>query len=121
LFATYAAPHVFPRGGSTLATTKSILARQGELGMSTSVGTALQSYDGHDRVIILSDMQTTQYVTRQGIPDNVPIYGFNLRGYSSTVVDSTRKEYELGGFTDNTFAMIGALERGRNARWPWDA
>ena len=121
LFATYSAPHVFPRGGSTLATTKSILARQGELGMSTNIGTALQSFNDHDRVIILSDMQTTDYVSRQGIPDRTPIYGFNLRGYSSTVVDSTRNDYELGGFTDNTFAMISALERGRDAKWPWNA
>lgn len=120
LFASYAAPHIFPRGGSTLATTKAILDRQGELGMSTNIGTALQSYNGHDRIIILSDMQTTDYVTRVGIPDSTPIYGFNLRGYSSTVVDSSRKEYELGGFTDNTFGMINALERGRDSKWPWN-
>ena len=121
MFATSSRRHDFPAGGSVLKTMDSLLKRQGEVGWSTNIEEAMSQWNGHDRIVLISDMQTTAHISRStDRPDSVPVYAFNLGGYNRTVVDPEKNMFEFGGLTDSTFSMINALEQGLNARWPWE-
>ena len=79
----------------------------------------------HDRVFVISDMQTfapgrgTGDVT-EVVPRATPLYGFNLGGYKRTAFDAgTPNRIEFGGLTDATFRMIPLIEASRNAGWPF--
>ncbi len=154
-----------PRGASTLRETTRLVARIGEDGHGTGITEALARSDaGHQRVIILSDMQTSRWAQdtpyrlgmgaqhpgmvfglvpgqcmqdaatsgglqtrvawvdghgRLNLPTDVPVYGFNLAGYTPTILSSTLAHTEMGGLTDATFRMIPLIERGRDADWPF--
>lgn len=127
-FASGEFDHEVRKGGSVLREMERFSRRIGEVGHGTDiVGAVLRSVQrkSYDRVIILTDMQTMGggYYNRgvgDAAPANVPIYGFNLAGYSTTAIQSgTSNRHEMGGVTDATFKMIPLLEAGRNADWPW--
>ena len=97
-----------------------------------------ESYDGHDRVIILTDEQSGyqqgryRYDTwngrsvgeRYGWDDvasiRCPVYTFNLAGYKVGVTPNERNWHTFGGLTDACFELIPLLERRRHNVWPWD-
>lgn len=90
------------------------------LGGGTNIFAAVDKhYRGEDRVIIFTDMQAMDVMTRA--TDAIPnIYAFDLRGYGRTGLDLTKPgRYQLGGFSDACFSMFELLERGRKADWPW--
>lgn len=127
-FATGEFDHQVRKGGSVLKEMERFSSRIGEVGHGTDItGAVLRSLQrkSYDRIIILTDMQTMGggYYNRSvgdAAPANVPIYGFNLAGYSTTAIQSgTSNRHEMGGVTDSTFKMIPLLEAGRNADWPW--
>jgi len=101
--------------------------RIGEAGHGTRIAESLyRTYRGHDRVVILSDMQTFSHPwagdVADQVPEHVPLYGFNLAGYQHGAIPSGRgTRHELGGLSDHTFALIPQLEAGRDGRWPWEA
>ncbi len=117
--------HDVPEGASVLKEVDRFVARTGEVGHGTEIVASLRtSYKGHDRVVIISDMQTMDGHFGKGVseavPANVPIYGFNLGGYKHTAyATGTANRHEFGGLTDATFRMIPLLEAGKNANWPW--
>lgn len=116
--------HDFPAGASVLRTIGTFIARIGEVGHGTRIADAVAStYDGHDRVIILSDMQTMtgwNGTVSDQVPAHIPMYGWNLIGYRHGAIPSGRRNrHELGGFSDAAFRLIPLLEAGRNADWPW--
>lgn len=131
-FANGVFKHDISKGGSVLRAVDAFLRRIGEVGHGTNVAGALQTWYGHDRVVLISDMQTlagfgnsgygygyhVQDARAVGIPRKVPVYGFNLNGYSNTQI-GTDNQYEFGGLTDHTFKMIPLLERGAKADWPF--
>jgi hypothetical protein len=122
LFATGTERVKFPKGGSVLSAMEAMLSQRGRIGLGTNIPDALRTWNGEDRIIILTDMQSTRYDHGLSVrPDNVPVYAFNLNAYETTIVDPAKKMYEFGGLTDNTFQMINALEAGAQARWPWDS
>ncbi|MFI1580414.1 TROVE domain-containing protein [Embleya sp. NPDC020630] len=95
------------------------------LGGGTDTALALRrEYRAHDRVLIVTDEQAghdTQEVTRS-IPENIPLYTWNLAGYQAGHTPSgSRNRHTFGGLTDAAFTMIPLLEAGRDARWPWEA
>lgn len=102
------------------------IVRSGSLNMGTNTWQAVQAhYDGHDRVVVFSDMQSTSYSSYGGEPPSIKtiptIYNFNLRGYGRANMDTSQPgRYELGGFSDAVFRIMGLLERGKNAPWPWE-
>lgn len=131
--------HRVPDNASVLREVQAFCQRIGEVGHGTRIGPAVQAtYDGHHRVVLISDMQTmptapvpgyghtaldihgrTVPVTRL-VPDNVPVYGFNLAGYAKGIIPSgSGNRHELGGLTDATFRLLPLLEAGRNGTWPW--
>lgn len=125
--------HELPKGGSILRGIKSFDAKIGSVGHGTETIKALKTaWDGHDRVILISDMQAfadygygawgvhgrSNKVT-DAVPAEVVMYGINPSGYSSTALDlSQRNRYEIGGFSDQVFRMMALIEAG-NADWPF--
>jgi hypothetical protein len=117
---------------STLAEINRFTDRIGEVGHGTQIGDAARlSYRGHDRVVLISDMQTgftgrssswdtSRRTIGDVVPANVPIYAFHLGGAPVTAIAAgTRDRHQLGGITDATFNMIKYIESGRQALWPW--
>lgn len=142
IFADSVADFSFPKGQNVLKTAEGLVQASGRVGHGTAIGAALDSWNGQDRVFLITDMQTSGYVSRVSdtvpapssyyyygrrsnasggskIPQNVPIYGFNINGYGSTVANPEKNFYEFGGLTDDTFKMVPVLEAGRQAKWPW--
>ncbi|MEV0679008.1 TROVE domain-containing protein [Actinosynnema sp. NPDC050436] len=123
-FATGEFRHRLPRGGSVLREVERFLGRTGEVGHGTDiVGAVRRSYDRHDRVFIISDMQTLSgygYGVADAVPAHVPVYGFNLGGHEhAAFATGSGNRHEFGGLTDATFRMVPLLEAGRNADWPF--
>lgn len=127
--------HELPKGGSILRGIQSFDAKIGSVGHGTETIKALKTaWDGHDRVILVSDMQAfadysgygywgNRQTTSTGVTDAVPadvvMYGINPSGYSSTALDlSQRNRYEIGGFSDQVFRMMSLIESGA-ADWPF--
>lgn len=117
--------HKVAKGASVLKEVDRFLARTGEVGHGTQIMASVQAtFQGHDRVVIISDMQTMDGHYGRGVseavPADVPVYGFNLGGYRMAAYATGKSNrHEFGGLTDATFRMIPLLEAGKNARWPW--
>lgn len=133
------------KGGSILRSVEHLVTQVGRAGHGTNIPGAIGQWDGHDRVVIVTDMQTLGRYDRTSlsdryssygygarrdtalsaslrnttVPQNVPIFGFNLGGYGNTQVDTEKNEFELGGLTDHTFKLIPMLERGAKSDWPF--
>nr|WP_042195333.1 TROVE domain-containing protein [Kibdelosporangium sp. MJ126-NF4]CEL21944.1 putative ribonucleoprotein-related protein [Kibdelosporangium sp. MJ126-NF4]CTQ92724.1 putative ribonucleoprotein-related protein [Kibdelosporangium sp. MJ126-NF4] len=120
-FASGTFRHTFPLGGSVIREVDRFLKRIGEVGHGTDIAGALRSsYRGHDRVFIISDMQTISGDVSGAVPANIPIYGFNLGGYQpAAYATGSDNRHEFGGLTDATFRMVPLLEAGKNADWPF--
>jgi hypothetical protein len=116
--------HDLPKGGSLLKGINSFTQRIGEVGHGTRMVEAIQeTYKGHDRVILVTDMQAfAAYGGEQvtsSVPADVTMFGINPSGYSSTALDlSKRNRFEIGGFSDQVFRMISLIEAG-DANWPF--
>lgn len=93
------------------------------LGGGTDTALALrQEYAGHDRVVIVTDEQAghDRHEVTRSVPETVPMYTWNLAGYQAGHAPSGgRNRHTFGGLTDQAFRVIPLLERGRDARWPW--
>ncbi|MET8181367.1 hypothetical protein [Streptomyces sp. NPDC005336] len=126
--------HRLTPGGSVLRDIEAFCARIGEVGHGTETVAALRAaYRGHDRVVIVSDMQAFADLSggrsvpvSEAVPARVPMFGVNTPGYAAASIDTGQpNRYEIGGFSDKLFTMIGLLSRngGRDGRavWPWEA
>jgi hypothetical protein len=79
-----------------------------------------EKFDGHDRIIVLTDGQAhDSSSTISHI--KVPIYTFDISGYSVKNMESGKNNRYLfgGGLTDAAFKMLPLLEAGKNGRWPF--
>ncbi|MER7331648.1 MULTISPECIES: TROVE domain-containing protein [unclassified Micromonospora] len=90
------------------------------IGGGTDTAAALSKhFAGHDRVVVLTDEQATVggNVSRS-VPDQVPMYTWNLAGYQHGHAPSgSRNRHTFGGLSDAAFRMIPLIEAGRNADW----
>lgn len=119
--------HDVYRGVAPLAEVKRFTDRVGEVGHGTDMFGALKrTFRGHDRVFLISDMQTVAgpLAPRESIDDvvprSVPIYGFNLGGYSNVpYAAGSPNRHEFGGLSDATLRAIPLLEAGNDAGWPF--
>lgn len=127
--------HDLPKGGSVLRGIQSFDKKIGSVGHGTETIKSLKAaWNGHDRVILISDMQafadygsygygwesqrSTEKVT-SAVPAEVVMYGLNPSGYSTTALDLSKpNRFEVGGFSDQVFRMISLIEAG-NADWPF--
>ena len=118
--------HELAKGGSVLRGVEAFAKRSGEVGHGTRMVEAVAaSYAGHDRVVIVGDMQTFPFYYRDRgadafIPDSVPVFGINTSGYGpSALPPGKRNRFEIGGFSDKVFTMFGLLAAGDAPGWPF--
>jgi hypothetical protein len=124
--------HKIPKGSSTLRQIDSFTLRRGEVGHGTQTTAALRtSYKGHDRVVLISDMQPFQDAYTYGfgrtnnavsnaVPADIPLIGINTAGYETTSPDVSKpNRYEISGFSDQVFRMVGLLDAGKSGDWPF--
>ncbi|GAA4561774.1 TROVE domain-containing protein [Planotetraspora kaengkrachanensis] len=117
--------HEVRRGASVLREVERFCGRIGEVGHGTQIADSLRrSWKGHDRAVILSDMQTMTGHYASGVttavPADIPLYGFNLQGYRAAAMPTGQaNRHEFGGFSDASFRLIPLLEAGRSAGWPF--
>jgi TROVE domain len=118
--------HRLARGGSMLRAMDAFTRRIGEVGHGTRIVESLRaSYDRQDRVIIVSDMQTFapwgggRATVSDVVPARVPVFGINTTGYAPSALNTAVPgRYEIGGFSDKVFTMLGLLAGGSTA-WPF--
>jgi hypothetical protein len=126
-FATGEFRHVIQPGAATLHEVNRFVSRVGEVGHGTDMWGALRrTYDKHDRVFLITDMQTVtdRYAVGMSgslpVPSSVPIYGFNLGGYNTVAYAAgSPNRHEFGGLNDATLRAIPLLEASRDAGWPF--
>lgn len=129
-YADRTAQIVVPKGGSALRMTAAILGHANQVGWGTDIaGSVRNTYRQHDRVVILSDGQGVNYGTTKAssvaasVPPHVPVYLFNIEGYSASPMPTgTAARFDLGGLSDQTFKLIPLLEQGvsGDSLWPWE-
>ncbi len=89
------------------------------------------------RVIVITDEQTSftdkpRYMWRsdgydtplgETIPEDIPLYVWNVGGYRPAIDMGDRMRVALGGLTDSAFKLIGYAENcgvEGEERWPWN-
>ncbi|BBC37468.1 uncharacterized protein SGFS_087620 [Streptomyces graminofaciens] len=118
-FGSTSKPVEFRKGESVLK----IIGRFGDLGGTDTTEAVRRHYRKHDRVLIVTDEQATYShygdPTRQ-VPDDVPVYTWNLAGYRAGHGPSGKaNRHTFGGLSDAAFRMVPLLEAARDADWPW--
>lgn len=122
IFASEHRPLPVKRTHSVLRYIEAVGAAIGSVGHGTMLYQALvESYDGHDRVVVFTDEQAHDSVADPRVLAKVPlIYTFNLGGYRVGAFDAGQKgRYTFGGFTDAVFTVMRVLEGGGDAGWPF--
>jgi hypothetical protein len=111
--------HPLARGGSVLAHAKTFIREGGHVGHGTNTWEAVERhFDGHDRVMIFTDGQTWDSPSTRAA--KARIYTWNLAGYSASMGRSSANFQEVGGLSDATFKLLPLMERGRDAKFPWE-
>lgn len=120
-FASTSGQEPIRKSDSVLRAVEATRNRNGKYGHGTNMWEAVRRhYSGHDRVVIITDMQTFGGYRNTPVSLKVPIYGFNLSGYGPTALDPTKNQYEFGGgLSDATFTMLSLLESVGHTGWPW--
>lgn len=94
-------------------------------GGGTPTMQALQrTFNGQDRVIIITDEQHDYTPYRGGvgdaIPASVPLFTFNIAGYAAGQTQSKENRYTFGGLNDQAFEMISWVADAAAQTWPWE-
>lgn len=104
------------KGGAVLRLAQTVA---GATNGGTNTFQVLQAaFNGHDRVVILTDEQASAGPDVSYI--SAPIYTFNLAGYRAGHLPAgARGRYTFGGLTDAGFSAIALLESLKDASWPF--
>ncbi|MCD0446324.1 TROVE domain-containing protein [Glycomyces sp. A-F 0318] len=117
--------HDIRKDGSVLTEVHRFCKRVGDVGHGTRIAESMRAaFNGHDRVVLFSDMQTMDGFhdrsVDMAIPADVLVYAWNLAGYANAAMPTgTGNRHEFGGFSDAAFRLISLLEAGKNANWPF--
>lgn len=101
-----------------------VLERFHRLGGTYTAKAVRKHYREHDRVLIVTDEQAAPYGPggpAESVPADIPVYTWNLAGYRPAHGPTGPHRHTFGGLTDAAFRMIGLIEAGREAAWPWTA
>ncbi|MFF5897376.1 TROVE domain-containing protein [Streptomyces argenteolus] len=98
-----------------------VLKRFRGLGGTYTTKALRTHFDGHDRVLIVTDEQSAPPGPHAGdpVPAGTPVHTWNLAGYRPAHSPPGPHRYTFGGLTDAAFTMVGLLEAGHDATWPW--
>jgi hypothetical protein len=91
------------------------------MGGTETAAAVRQHYAGHDRVVLVTDEQAWAGHGDPGsvIPEQVPLYTWNLVGYRHGHGPGRPNQLTFGGLTDQAFRVIPLVEAGRSGSWPW--
>lgn len=92
------------------------------MGGTNTAQAVRKHFNGHDRVIIITDEQTSPYGSGPGgaIPATTPMYTWNLAGYRwGHAPAGTANRFTSGGLSDQSFKLIPILEGASKGVWPW--
>lgn len=118
-------------GSSLLRTAQLFAAQVGKVGHGTLLEQNLrQTFDSrrHGCVAMFTDMQAFPHGNGYGygvgdvtsaVPKDVPLFAWNLAGYSNSAMATGENRYELAGLTDHSFGIMQRVLQGRDAEWPW--
>lgn len=124
-------------GASLLRTAEFFCTAVNRVGSGTALEQNLrQTFDSsrHTRIAIFTDEQAIpggpgwdSYRAKwigigditSAVPSSVPVYSWNLAGYSNAGMKTGTNRVALAGLTDASFGIMSRLEQGRNAKWPW--
>lgn len=107
-------PVQVPKGGSLLR----LLDQFHVIDSTDTFGAMRRWFDGHDRVMVVTDEQTGRGV--DPVPATVPVYTWNVGGYQYGHGPAGRdNRHTFGGMTDQAFRLIPLLEARRSATWPF--
>ncbi|WP_344661436.1 TROVE domain-containing protein [Catenulispora subtropica] len=98
------------------------LDRFHDLGGTETANAVRTHYQGHDRVIIITDEQAFRSDTSvlAPVPNEVPVYTWNLAGYAVGHAEPGPRRYTFGGLSDAAFRLIPLIEEGLETGWPWE-
>lgn len=97
-----------------------MLRKFSDLGGTSTAAAVKRHFNGHDRVIIVTDEQYHGADPSGVVPKNVPLYTWNLNGYKVGGFSGESKRHTFGGLTDKAFQQIPLIEAGQQAKWPWE-
>lgn len=116
----------FRRGDSVLRT----LNKFSQMGGTNTHAAMRQHWQGHDRVVLLTDEQshdnwggtfaTDGWSTGVSLPDNVHLHVWNLAGYHAGTAPAGPRHYWWGGLSDACFTLMPLVEQGAVADWPFE-
>lgn len=116
IYASQSKPLTVKKGGSILRSVDEMRSLLGVVGHGTNTWEAIGThYNGHDRIVVLTDEQSHDYGTNPGCW----LHFVNLAGYKPATAPQDRKTFAYGGFTDAMFSLLPIMERGTAQRWPW--
>ncbi|MFI6102617.1 TROVE domain-containing protein [Streptomyces sp. NPDC051310] len=99
------------------------LDRFHDLGGTNTAEAVTRHYAEHDRVVIVTDEQaywTPLVDPLAAVPDHIPVYTWNLAGYSTGHSAAGPHRHTFGGLSDAAFRLIPLLESGGHPAWPWE-
>lgn len=106
----------FSKGDSVLK----LVNKFGSLGGTATAAALRKHFNGsYTRVVIVTDEQYSYGDPSNVIPENIPLFTFNLVGYRAGGQEK-KNRVTLGGLTDQSFKLIPMLEAGHEAGWPWE-
>jgi len=108
---------------SVLRTIDNVKRGIGRVGHGTntwpSVMDAYRKNGPYDRIMVFTDMQDhPSSIGVKELPDT-SIYVWDLRGHATANIGNKPGRHLFAGFSDTAFKMIGLIEAGESAAWPW--
>ena len=76
-------------------------------------------FNGHDRVLVITDEQDFTGAVFADIPAHVLKYSWNLAGYGTSHAGTAKNHVALGGLSDQMFTLLPILEARQRGEWPF--
>ncbi|GLW75413.1 RNA-binding protein [Kitasatospora phosalacinea] len=111
---------VEPAPDESLLTT---VERFHDLGGTDTAGAVARHFDGHHRVVVITDEQPGlfgRFDPFASVPPDVPVYTWNLCGYRTGHAPPAPNRHVFGGLSDAAFRLVPLLEAGGAEQWPWE-
>lgn len=98
-----------------------VMNRFADMGGTYTAQAVQRWFNGHDRVIILTDEQVAYGGSGPAsyVPSTTPVYTWNLAGYRLAQAPAGPNRYSAGGLSDQSFSLIPMLEGAAKGVWPW--
>lgn len=97
-----------------------MLSKFNDLGGTSTAAAVTRHFNGHDRVVIVTDEQYHGADPASVVPKSTPLYTWNLNGYKVGGFSGESKRHTFGGLTDKAFQQINLIEAGQQGKWPWE-